>query len=244
MLPAAPQSAESRRTLAGAGTTSGLGRRRVNAPRNGATRPAGSQRSKISLRLARRPYRAETVGCFRPIEELSGAEMCGTKGREGWTPTTTQEATVAAVPPPRSSSMPVFLGAARSRKQLQVVASGPVARELELYTDRASGIALMPEDEVHEAGRSDHGDVRSAQATARSGTSGTLTPGDHIPTTGPPTTSAIGRPAQFGLRFTGTGSRRLAGGRGGPGRFAAVISAASSPPFLPPSSPRNPGTTP
>jgi hypothetical protein len=80
--------------------------------------------------------------------------------------------------------MPVFLGAARSRKQLQVVASGPVARELELYTDRASGIALMPEDEVHEDGRSDHGDVRSAQATARSGTSGTLTPGDRIPTIG------------------------------------------------------------
>jgi hypothetical protein len=45
-------------------------------------------------------------------------------------------------------SMPVFLGAARSRKQLQVVASGPVARELELYTDWASGVAMMPEDEV------------------------------------------------------------------------------------------------
>jgi len=80
--------------------------------------------------------------------------------------------------------MPVFLGAARSRKQLQVVAAGPVARELELYTDRASGIALMPEDEVHEAGRSDHGDVRAAQATAWTGTSGTLTPGDRIPTIG------------------------------------------------------------
>ena len=77
--------------------------------------------------------------------------------------------------------MPVFLGAARSRKQLQVVASGPVARELELYTDRASGIALMPEDEVHEDGRSDHGDVRSAQAAARTRTSGALTPGDRIP---------------------------------------------------------------
>ena len=78
--------------------------------------------------------------------------------------------------------MPVFLGAARSRKQLHVVASGPVARELELYTDRVSGVALMSEDEVHEAGRSDHGDVRSAQAAARTGTSGTLTPGDRIPT--------------------------------------------------------------
>ena len=77
--------------------------------------------------------------------------------------------------------MPVFLGAARSRKQLQVVASGPVARELELYTDRASGVALIPEDEVHEAGRSDHGDVRSAQSTARTGTSGALIPGDRIP---------------------------------------------------------------
>jgi hypothetical protein len=77
--------------------------------------------------------------------------------------------------------MPVFLGAARSRKQLQVVASGPVARELELYIDRASGVVLMPEDEVHEAGRSDHGDVRSARATARTGTSGALIPGDRIP---------------------------------------------------------------
>ena len=45
-------------------------------------------------------------------------------------------------------SMPVFLCAARSREQLQVVASGPVARELELYTDRASGVAMMPDDEV------------------------------------------------------------------------------------------------
>jgi len=77
--------------------------------------------------------------------------------------------------------MPVFLGAARSRKQFQVVASGPVARDLELYTDRASGVALIPEDEVHEAGRGAHGDVRSAQATARSGTSGALIPGDRIP---------------------------------------------------------------
>jgi len=77
--------------------------------------------------------------------------------------------------------MPVFLGAARSRKQLQVVASGPVARDLELYTDRASVVALIPEDEVHEVGRSDHGDVRSAQATARTGTSGALIPGDRIP---------------------------------------------------------------
>ena len=77
-----------------------------------------------------------------------------------------------------------FLGAARSGKQLQVVATGPVARELELYTDRASGGALMSEDDVQEAGRSDHGDVRSAQTTARSGTSGTLIPGDCIPTTG------------------------------------------------------------
>ena len=36
--------------------------------------------------------------------------------------------------------MPVFLDAAGSRKQLQVVASGSVAQELELYTDWASGV--------------------------------------------------------------------------------------------------------
>ena len=42
-------------------------------------------------------------------------------------------------------SMPVFLGAALSREQLQVVASGPVAA---LYADWASGVAMMPEDEV------------------------------------------------------------------------------------------------
>jgi hypothetical protein len=80
--------------------------------------------------------------------------------------------------------MPVFLGAARSRKQLQVVASEPVAREFELYAEWASGVGMMPEDEVHEAGRNDRGDVRAAQATAWTGTSGTLTPGDRIPTIG------------------------------------------------------------
>lgn len=45
-------------------------------------------------------------------------------------------------------TMPVFLGAARSRKQMQVVMSGPVARELEMYIDWASGVAMMAEDEV------------------------------------------------------------------------------------------------
>jgi hypothetical protein len=64
------------------------------------------------------------------------------------------------------------------------VASEPVARELELYAEWASGVGMMPEDEVHEAGRSDHGDVRAAQAAAWTGTSGTLTPGDRIPTIG------------------------------------------------------------
>jgi hypothetical protein len=44
--------------------------------------------------------------------------------------------------------MPVFLGAARSRKQLQVVASGSVPWELELHTGWAVGVAMMPEDEV------------------------------------------------------------------------------------------------
>jgi hypothetical protein len=94
--------------------------------------------------------------------------------------------------------MPVFLGAARSRKRLQVVASGPVARDLDLYTHRASGVALIPEDEVHEAGRSDHGDVRSAQATARTGTSGALILGDRIP---PLTT--IGAAHDLGCRTPG-----------------------------------------
>ncbi len=51
-------------------------------------------------------------------------------------------------PPAEIPTMPVFLGASRSRKQMQVIMSGPIARELELYIDWASGIAMMPDDEV------------------------------------------------------------------------------------------------
>ena len=85
----------------------------------------------------------------------------------------------AATRPPAS--------AARSNKRFQVAASEPVARDLELYVEWASGVCMMPEDEVHEAGRSDQGDVRVAQATAGTGSSGSLAPGE-------PHTDHLGRP--------------------------------------------------
>jgi hypothetical protein len=44
--------------------------------------------------------------------------------------------------------MPLFLGAARTRVKEEVTMSAPVARELRSYVDWASGLAMMPDDEV------------------------------------------------------------------------------------------------
>jgi hypothetical protein len=52
---------------------------------------------------------------------------------------------------PFPPARPIDAGLSQRRAQsqeLQVVASGPVARELEPYTDWASGIHMMPEDQV------------------------------------------------------------------------------------------------
>jgi hypothetical protein len=44
--------------------------------------------------------------------------------------------------------MPLFLGAARTRVKEEITMSAPVARELRTYVDWASGLAMMPDDEV------------------------------------------------------------------------------------------------
>ena len=51
-------------------------------------------------------------------------------------------------PPAAPPTMPIFLGAARSRVKMDVVMSGHTSRELKQYVDWASGVAMMPDDEV------------------------------------------------------------------------------------------------
>src|SRR5689334_5336948 len=51
-------------------------------------------------------------------------------------------------PPAPVPTMPLFLGAARTRVKEEITMSAPVARELRAYVDWASGLAMMPDDEV------------------------------------------------------------------------------------------------
>jgi hypothetical protein len=51
-------------------------------------------------------------------------------------------------PPAPVPTMPLFLGAARTRVKEEMTISAPVARELRAYVDWASGLAVMPDDEV------------------------------------------------------------------------------------------------
>jgi len=51
-------------------------------------------------------------------------------------------------PPAPVPTMPLFLGAARTRVKEEITMSAPIARELRTYVDWASGLAMMPDDEV------------------------------------------------------------------------------------------------
>jgi hypothetical protein len=51
-------------------------------------------------------------------------------------------------PPAPVPTMPLFLGAARTRVKEEITMSASVARELRAYVDWASGLAMMPDDEV------------------------------------------------------------------------------------------------
>jgi hypothetical protein len=51
-------------------------------------------------------------------------------------------------PPAPVPTMPLFLGAARTRIKEEITISAPVSRELRAYVDWASGLAMMPDDEV------------------------------------------------------------------------------------------------
>jgi hypothetical protein len=51
-------------------------------------------------------------------------------------------------PPAPQPTMPLFLGAARTRVKEEITMSAPVSRELRSYVDWASGLAMMPDDEV------------------------------------------------------------------------------------------------
>src|SRR5262249_39248023 len=51
-------------------------------------------------------------------------------------------------PPAPVPTMPLFLGAARTRGKEEITMSAPMARELRAYVDWASGLAMMPDDEV------------------------------------------------------------------------------------------------
>lgn len=84
-------------------------------------------------------------------------------------------------PPAPVPTMPLFLGAARTRVREEVTMSAPVARELHTYVDWASGLAMMPDDEVlvrtidhalteyfrnDKAWQKDRGDSRSGAGSA------------------------------------------------------------------------------
>lgn len=51
-------------------------------------------------------------------------------------------------PPAPTPTMPLFLGAARTRVKEEVVMSASTARELRGYVDWAGGRAMMPDDEA------------------------------------------------------------------------------------------------
>lgn len=51
-------------------------------------------------------------------------------------------------PPAPVPTMPLFLGAARTRIREEITMSAAVARELRSYLDWASSLAMMPDDEV------------------------------------------------------------------------------------------------
>ena len=51
-------------------------------------------------------------------------------------------------PPAPVPTMPLFLGAARSRVKREIAMSGATSRELDSYIDWASARAMMPSDEV------------------------------------------------------------------------------------------------
>jgi hypothetical protein len=51
-------------------------------------------------------------------------------------------------PPAPVPTMPLFLGAARSRVKREIAMSGATSRELDSYIDWASARATMPSDEV------------------------------------------------------------------------------------------------
>lgn len=51
-------------------------------------------------------------------------------------------------PPAPTPTMPLFLGAARTRVKEEVVMSGTTAREMRAYVDWAGGRAMMPEEEA------------------------------------------------------------------------------------------------
>jgi len=51
-------------------------------------------------------------------------------------------------PPAPVPTMPLFLGAARTRIKEEITISALVSRELRAYIDWASGVAMMPDDEV------------------------------------------------------------------------------------------------
>jgi hypothetical protein len=51
-------------------------------------------------------------------------------------------------PPAPVPTLPLFLGAARTRVKEEITISTPVSRELRAYVDWAAGVAMMPDDEV------------------------------------------------------------------------------------------------
>ena len=68
--------------------------------------------------------------------------------RKGARPMDTTTLPRRGVPPGPVPTMPLFLGAARSRVKRELAMSGATSRELDSYIDWASARAMMPSDEV------------------------------------------------------------------------------------------------
>ena len=72
------------------------------------------------------------------------AEGIQTKGANAMDKTTTRKGR----PPTTAQTMPLFFGAARGRIKEEIIMSAPTARELRSYVGWASGLLMMPDDEV------------------------------------------------------------------------------------------------